>query len=344
MGGCDQCTVRINADLVASTRHCERVVDQGTEVAVMFASSPGSDGRSRLPQFSRMHATPFSRRAAIVAILAVVLNLAPTAQEPSLKAVITRVGAYIQNFESRMATIVAEEDYRQTVERLPALLFSQPDRQTRMLRSDYALVRAAGRGEFVGFRDTFEVDGQPVRDHDDRLQELVTSGAFADAARIANESARFNLAAELVARNINVPTFALQLLQPDNRDRFSFRKAGTETIAGTRTWRIEYSERGSPTLVKTADHHDQRSNGSIWVDAETGTVWRTMIFWDRSPTRTLGQITVTYGRAPGIDILVPVTMSERYEPPGITIEGEATYSKFRQFRTDARVVPGKRAK
>lgn len=267
----------------------------------------------------------------VVWLVALSITAPSAAQQPDVSTVVTRMGAYIQQFETRMATIVADERYVQTMR-------SSGGRETRTLRSEYALLRVAGRGEWVGFRDTFEVDGKPVRDHDDRLQQLVTSGSLAAAARVANESARFNLGTDLVPRNINVPTLVLELLRPTNRDRFSFRKIGEETLGGVRTWQIDYRERERPTIVRAADGHDQRSTGAVWVDPATGEIRRTLVLWDSTPRRTLGRMTVTYDRVPGVDMPVPVLMSEQYEPGSATLEGEATYSNFRQFSTDARIV------
>jgi hypothetical protein len=261
------------------------------------------------------------------------------APQPSMSSVIARMGDYISEFQSRMATVVADEQYRQILQPHPAGSVLTQGHKTRSLRSEYALVRTTRGDEWVGFRDTFEVDGNRVRDHDDRLEQLVASGALAEASRVANESARFNLGTEFIVRNINVPTFVLQLLQRANRERFAFRKAGEETIAGTHTWRIEYRERERPTIVRTPDRHDQPSSGAVWVDAGTGEIWRTMVEWRANRKRVLGRVTVTYGRVPGVDVMVPVAMTERYEPEnGATLEGDATYSNFRQFRTDARVV------
>lgn len=267
---------------------------------------------------------------------------------PSLDTVVTRMGAYIRTIQTRMATIVATEQYNQTLERWPAdgLPTGRGARvQTRALLSDYALVRSTDRNEWVGFRDTFEVDGQPVRDHDGRLERLVSTGALAAAARVVRESARFNLANDTFPRTVNVPTLALHLLQSSNRRRFSFRKAGETAIAGVRTWRIDYRERERPTIVKDLNGRDEPSNGSIWVVPETGEIRRTLVEWPPNNQRVgeqhrlpLGQIVVTWAPASGIDTLVPVEMREQYARGAATLEGVATYTNFRRFTTDARIV------
>jgi hypothetical protein len=71
------------------------------------------------------------------------------------------------------------------------------------------------------------------------------------------------------------------------------------------------------------------------VNAATGEVWQTLLAWDSEPR---GTITVTYGRVPNIDALVPLSMTERYYAKDTTISGDASYSNYRQFQTAARLL------
>ncbi len=271
---------------------------------------------------------------------------ASAAQPPALKDVLRRMDAYVATFEQRMSRVVATERYRQQLEVRPAGIVADavrkgrpaptapaPITEARTLRSDYALLRS-GNGDWVGFRDTFEVDGMPVRDHDDRLQRLLMDGALTQAAAIASESARFNLGTDFVPRTVNVPTLALRLLRESERWRFSVRKSGEDTIGDAHVWRIEFRERERPTIVRRANGADQRSRAQVWVSPDTGEIWRTMLAWEETPST----VTVSYGHVDGIDVLVPVTMSERYDPGGAVVTGEAVYSDFRQFQTGARLV------
>ena len=282
------------------------------------------------------------RAAVPVAVLVIAAStVAHSAERPELRDVVGRIGAYVSAYQQRIATIVAEEQYRQTIEdrsRIDGVTGRGRLLETRVIRSDYALVRAADGDGWVGFRDTFAVDGTPVRDRQDRLQRLVASGDVAQAARIASESARFNLGGELVVRNINVPTFVLRLLHPVYRHHFSFKKVGEETIDGVRTWQIQFRERDRPTIVRRPDGRDQPSSGSVWVNPVTGEVWKTLVTWDVQSLTALGRITVTYGRVDGVDLLVPVLMDEAYPSHATTLQGRATYSNFRQFQTGVRVV------
>jgi hypothetical protein len=138
------------------------------------------------------------------ALTLALLAVPARAQTVRLGDIVARLDRYLLDYEERLANVVAEETYRQWVEDGP------PNRRSttsRILRSDFALTLTRQRSRWVGYRDTFEVDGNPVRDRDDRLQRLLRGGAVGQAARIADQNARFNLGQDLVPRNINVPTF-----------------------------------------------------------------------------------------------------------------------------------------
>jgi len=272
-------------------------------------------------------------------------TISVAAQAPKLDEVVRRMGSYLEVYEGRLALVVAEESYLQAFEYVE---FSGPSSEVsrnsdrlpvggarRTLRSDYALTRAPDKDAWVGYRDTFEVDGRAIRDRDARLERLLTAGNAASAARLAEESSRFNLGNSIVTRNINVPTLVLEMMHPRNQQRFSFSKGGDEQIGGTRTWRIDFKERERPTFIRNTNGRDRPSLGSVWVNPTTGEVWRTMLRWDSDPR---GTITVTYGHVANVEPLVPLTMSERYTPGTSKLTGDATYSNYRQFQTGARLV------
>ena len=143
------------------------------------------------------------------------------------------------------STVVIEEELTQR-----ASSGRGPDaRQT--TRADLLLLRQP-RGTWLSFRDVFEVNGRTVRDHDDRLRKLFLESpttALDDAARIANESSRYNIGT--VIRNIDVPTFGLALLAPGLAERVTFRTRGDALIDGVPTRRIDYREHQRPTIVRS---------------------------------------------------------------------------------------------
>jgi hypothetical protein len=117
------------------------------------------------------------------------------------------------------------------------------------LRSDLLLVKAGAAGDWLQYRDVFEVDGQPVRDRTDRLTRLFLDPSASSAgqiARIRDESARYNIGD--ILRNLNVPTFALTFLVPANQPRFKFRRT-KERIPATAG---DYSEATSARAAQKA--------------------------------------------------------------------------------------------
>ena len=263
---------------------------------------------------------------------------------PKIDSVTSRLRAYLDWYEGQLSAVVADELYRQSMDVRPSgpTIVVDASRPTlppghvdRVLRSDYALTRASDKDAWVGYRDTFEVDGRPVRDREDRLLRLLSSGTTVSAARIADESSRFNLGNTIVKRNVNVPTLALEMLHPRNQGRFSLSMAGEETIGDTRTWRLEYKEKQRPTFIRNSNGRDRVSHGFVWMDPATGEVWRTTLTWDDAPK---GTISVTYGHVANIDALVPLTMAERYTAGDATLTGDASYSNYRRFQTGARLV------
>ena len=263
----------------------------------------------------------------------VMLTVSVGAQTSRLGDVVARLDGYLQGYEDQLANIVAEETYRQWVEQ------GQGNRRSttsRMLRSDFALTPTSDRNSWVGYRDTFEVDGAPVRDRDERLQRLLSSGAVGQAARIAEQNARFNLGEGLITRNINVPTFALEMMHPRFRDRVKVRRTGADVLDGRPGWLIEFREQDRLTFVHTPEGRDQPSRVVALADIQTGEVLRTVLTWEH----VKGSIEVSYGHAPGIPAPVPIRMAERYVTrSGELVAGEAMYANFRQFETSARIIP-----
>ena len=262
-------------------------------------------------------------------------GVAAQAPSPTLREVLTRLDAYLAAYESTLATLVAEEHYTQTVESSSS---ARGGRRTRTLISDYALARSPGGHAWTGFRDTFEVDGGPVRDRANRLQALMAEGSAESARqalRISRDNARYNLGEDVVARTINVPTVPLDFVHPRHRSRLSFEQRGEEMVDGVRASVLAFRERDRPTILRTPDGKDRRGRGAVWVDPANGEVLRTDLSWDGRPD---GYIVVHYRRDDGIGALVPETMLEEYRGARGVVTGKATYTNYRRFQTAARVI------
>jgi hypothetical protein len=282
-----------------------------------------------------------------------VIVLAGAAAPPTLAEVLERAAAYVAEFEQRLSGIVAEEQYVQEVRsprRYPAALD-----HTRRLLSDLLLVRPVGGSDWMQFRDVFDVDGTPVRDRQERLMQIFldpSATTESQAASILADSARYNIGD--VERTVNTPMLALRFLERENQPRFSFRRTrngSPHAMTGeapsppghfrvaTEVWAIEFAEKGRPTLIRTRNRpgtqnplKDLPAEGRFWIEPATGRVLMSELALAATGARAA--ITVNYQSEPLLGLLVPVEMRERYDRlrNRTTVEGFATYGRFRQFQ------------
>jgi hypothetical protein len=275
------------------------------------------------------------------------LRQSVTSHQPhDLTDILRRAGSYVDEFQTQLAGLVAEESYVQEL-----VSRDTGDRfQRRRLRSDLLLLRPEGAVTWTQFRDVFEVDGRPVRDRQERLVKLFigdVSGAQ-QVAQIRAESARYNIGH--IVRTMNVPVLPLAVLAPASQPRFRFTVPGSDRIderprigggpigsapnfrVKTEGLILDFEEQHGPTLVRTSDGADIFARGRFWLEPDTGRVLISeMTIQD---ARVRGDLVVSYQSEPMLGMLVPVELRERYvdRPDQPTITGVATYSNFRRFQ------------
>ena len=280
--------------------------------------------------------------------------LSPLAGEAQLanQDLVSRVGAYVGQFYRSFGSVVAEERYEQAVRRAPGSSTTSVRRGDNgpiatTLVSDFLMVQVPGEG-WMPFRDVFERDGQQLRDREARLAKIFLSGSrdSLDQMRaIMNESARYNIGN--IERTVNVPVFALAVLEPANQRFFRFkpaRRTGPSIPLFTPpagAFVIEYEETGQHTMIRTSGNRDIPSRGRFWIDEVSGRVLMTELI--ASDPHVAATIVVRYDAAPSMSLLVPVEMRERYENrrDSTRIDGAATYGTFRQFKVqvDEKLAP-----
>jgi hypothetical protein len=278
-------------------------------------------------------------RPALAALVVVAVMWLPVrAQEPALGTVLSRAAAYVADYQTRLAAIVSEEHYRQQVINSAR---RNSGRQHRELRSDVLLVKPGESGDWLQFRDVFEVDRKPVRDRDQRLYRLFVE---ADADReqrvqiIQQESARYNIGP--VQRTINIPIMGMLFFDRPNQPMSQFKRGESGNVRALVSlapaadiWTVEFKETQSGTMVRGAWGRDVPSHGRAWIDSTTGRILRTEHI--SVDTFVRAEIDVSYRTEPGLDVLIPGDMRESYvvvqQAGNIVIYGHATYSRFRQF-------------
>jgi VWFA-related protein len=346
-----QPTVHARKSFVLAAQRSPAMPDTAVASADPGPADPAAPGSGEAP-VPTMTAADVSGGATTAAV-------ASTAPEGSgLRGILRRASAYVDAFERTLSSLVAEERYVQIMKRwegqspapaaAPELDWKAggetprgADRslRRRQLLSDVLLVQPPGR-RWVAFRDVAEVDGKPVRDRAVRVEKLFLSDST-DARRqlqkIVDESARHNLGS---SRNINVPTFPLLILRPQNLARFEWtkgiRKRSPADPAACTV--VGFRETAVPTIVKTDSGRDVPMSGTLCVEPGTGRVWRATIEFHERVEHVRGAFEVRFRPSEDGSVLVPARAWEWHlsDGPGRSdrlayVEGQATYSNLRRF-------------
>jgi hypothetical protein len=254
---------------------------------------------------------------------------APLHAQTDRDRVLAMAAAYIERLAHAMSSVVVQEDYEQVVR-------AGTTGASRRTRADLATIDAGSAG-WVEFRDVYEVDGRPVRDHDNRLARLMNAplaDALRQAQRVAVESARFNLNVRgvTVDRTVNTPLTALRFLRSRNQSRSSFHLDGMTVKAGVRCQAVRFVERARPSLIESTDGTSAR--GTFWIEPSTGRVVASELEIEApiDHFRAIrARLTVDYAFAATVGLWLPSRMDEVYDMRAATITGRATYSHVRQF-------------
>jgi hypothetical protein len=256
-------------------------------------------------------------------------------ESPAPQELLPRMRAYVAEYEKALAGIVAEETYQQIFSQRTAA-YPAPVRLTRReMRSEIGFAWFPEPGTWFGFRDVLEVDGKVIPDRQSRLEQLFVDRRFPSdeqLARVAEASARFNIGP--VRRNFNLPTMTLLIASPANAGRCSFELRGYDVIDGVRVAMIAFAETASPTLI-TREGHDWRSRGLLWIEPDSGRIWRTDL--QLSDRDMEVRLTTWFDLDERLNLLVPVRMREMYDYPERSdayVEATAEYSNVRRFRVE----------
>lgn len=279
------------------------------------------------------------RLAAVTAIVAASATFAAQSRpNPTVSELLSAAAKYLDGYEMQFSAVVSEERYQQTADFMAARGARQ-----RILRSDLIVINA-GQAGWISLRDVYEVDGLPVRDRSDRLMKLITEPAadsFAQAVRVAEESARFNLGN--VWRTINTPTAALLFLRGDDQDRSTFTFEGLKPVDGVRVAQLAFKEKGMPRMIQSVDN--AAAEGKFWVEPASGRVVQTEFLLTSAGNSA--RISVRYAHQPKIDLWLPVRMDEEYLTTAGSssvfrargqITGRADYQNFRKFDVDVATI------
>jgi hypothetical protein len=297
-------------------------------------------------------------RLIVVFLTPIVVTLA-SAQESDLERTLRRLHEYLDAYEQRLSEVVAEEIYEQRVSRpgprrrvemdatgLPIAESTRPptiEITERRLQSTVSFMRLPGGEAWLGMRTVRMLDGRKLDDGESLLKILQESAGdlHVQANALVQATARHHLGK---SRSVNMPTLPLELLDRRHRERLTFRLGGDASVRGVPTTRIQFTEKGPPTIIR--GERDDRwviSRGVAWIDTASGALWRAQVYYrDYEPVRAAapeGELLVEFDRNAALDLLVPERMREVFLVDSGRGEGEARYSNYRRFSTSARVRP-----
>jgi hypothetical protein len=243
-----------------------------------------------------------------------------------------RATAYVEDFLTRFSRLVCEERLLQESTSLPSVSGSGTNAKLdvpvpgkRELRSDYLFVRRQATDDWMTYRDTFEVNGRPVRDRGDRLVKLLANPSLENEAlarRLTQESTRHQLDPGL--RSVNDPLLALVFLQHHYQARFRYTRGARDRKVGDDVWIVNFQEQDRPTIVRGA-RGEVPSRGQLWIDAGTGRVLKTELEVATS------RVATTFAWDAAIGLALPVEMRDDYSVGRTSYRATASYSRFRRF-------------
>ena len=297
-------------------------------------------------------------RHAIAIALIFSASASPAAQRIDVGAAVAHARQYLAAWKPSLAAIVAEERYRQTLQRFPIdrdVVSGPIVATTRDLVSDVLLVRAGQA--WLMFRDVMTVDGVAVHDRHRRFDDLFKTpdaDLVTGARRIADEGARYNLGR--LFRNLNTPTTALVYLEDSYTSSVRWRDAKHVELDGTPAIVVAFDQNRAPYAIRSLSGDPQPARGRIWIESTSSRILRTELeIRGRVPVegssvrpnmpRSFFTIISRFGPVPGLEAWVPLSMEDTYEVETRAEErmkGVASYTNHRIFQTSARIVGGDR--
>ena len=261
---------------------------------------------------------------------------------------------WLETYDRTLGTLVATETYTQRVRSKEPSNLSESS-VSRSLVSEFAWVPVLDGQDLIGVRAVRRIDNETVGS-DGRLEALLRAPALerdAGVNRLLAESVRHLQVPSAV--NFNFPTFALGYLREENADRAKW-SVRDGPIPGTAELRFHETKR---TLVRTPEGRPIKASGSLVVERATGRVIESRVRLEdarafHGPPPGVESVAydahVKYVEAGRLGVLVPSVMDDRYEwqlrvaeygniGRLLVIEGRSTYTDYRRYQTDARIVP-----
>ena len=270
-------------------------------------------------------------------------NGEPTLQsDPVLQAVLEKAGAYAKEYRKLCRELVAEEKLIQKEYDKKGRLKNQ-----RLFISDYLVVTLPSDPEStVEFRDIISIDGKTLVRKNQGLLELFrkkSSNAFEEAEKIARESTKHNLGRKTYSNMVN---FGLNFIHPEFHDRIVYQLIEPGTALQDGMLVLEFREFTDETALRAVTPFGKKpipSRGRIWLSQPDAKVLKIDFTFkqDAAFYPIAGRYISEYQPGPD-NLLLPSRFEEYFYDPEVPdrllFESLATYSNFRRFSTEVKIV------
>jgi len=263
--------------------------------------------------------------------------------DPVLRSILAKAGAYAVGYRKLCRELVAEERMTQ----------KEYDRKGRLKKqrsfvSDYLFVALPSDPDStVEFRDVISIDGRAVPRRSQGLLDLFrskSSNALEEARRVTKESTKQNLGRK---RTSNMVNFCMSFLLPQYQRVIEYRSSPAENPPESNQFILDFRELTDETALRAVTPMGRKpipSQGRIWLSKPDAKVLKIDFTFrqDEAFYATAGRYLSEYQL--GVDnLLLPHRFEEYFydliNPEQILFESVATYSNFRHFSVDVRIVP-----
>lgn len=290
------------------------------------------------------------RLVPLVVLLALFSGLqpeaAPAQPTPTVEQTMAEVRAYLDQYRTNMAFVIADERTTQRIMRQTPVVRDAPT--SRRTEAEVYFKFVDIDDTWMAIRDFTRIDDKPVTSHPDLKAALQSQGLAQVARTFKAFNSQFNIGRTI--RNFNEPTLALGVLEAKRAPQFQFRRKGARTRNGVTLATIAFKDlHGPEALIYDLRLRPAAVEGELVVEQGTGRIHRTTLKVVLGNVNA--ELTTDYERSAALNLMVPTRFREHYED-GVDHSGsavldfraqyesivcESRYRNFRQFKTTSRI-------
>lgn len=187
------------------------------------------------------------RRPLPLVVLLALSGLRPQAApvQPSIKQTMDEVRAYLNDYRTDMAFVIADERTTQRIMRQTPVVRGAPT--SRRTEAEVYFKFVDIDQTWMAIRNFTRIDGAPVTSHPDLKVALQSQGLAQVARTFKAFNSQFNIGRTI--RNFNEPTLALGVLESKRASQFQFTRKGVRTHKGVTLVTVSFKDVHGPDAL-----------------------------------------------------------------------------------------------